>query len=199
MKSMSEKVDGGVAPIDELPVCPDLGCRFHGIRLNVSDRLWNTALGSSLMERVIASWFGSGLILGRIRGSDSGSGTLASLITLPIALWVGSNFGWEGQLAAAGILILASYWASRRLVESEGDAGWIVIDEAAGTFVATIGLTLAPALVASFVVFRAADIFKVPGVKEAERLKGALGVTADDVVAGIYGLALGHLLQLTVL
>ena len=151
------------------------------------------------MERVIASWFGSGLILGRIRGSDSGSGTLASLITLPIALWVGSNFGWEGQLAAAGILILASYWASRRLVESEGDAGWIVIDEAAGTFVATIGLTLAPALVASFVVFRAADIFKVPGVKEAERLKGALGVTADDVVAGIPPLALGHLLQLTVL
>ena len=164
----------------------------------MSDRLWNTALGSSHMERVIASWFGSGLILGRIRGSDSGSGTLASLITLPIALWIGLNFGWEGQLAAAGILILASYWASRRLVESEGDAGWIVIDEAAGTFVATIGLTLAPAL-AAFVVFRAADIFKVPGVKEAERLNGALGVTADDVVAGIYALAVGHLLQLTVL
>ena len=39
---------------------------------------------------------------------------------------------------------------------------------------------------------RLADIFKVlPGVAQAERLPGAVGITMDDVVAGLYGLAAG--------
>jgi len=42
------------------------------------------------------------------------------------------------------------------------------------------------------VVARLADIFKVlPGVPQAERLPGAVGITMDDVVAGAYGLAAG--------
>jgi phosphatidylglycerophosphatase A len=66
-----------------------------------------------------------------------------------------------------------------------------VIDEVAGTLVAVIGLTGWPWLVA-VVVARLADIFKVlPGVKQAESLPGAVGITMDDVVAGLYGLAAG--------
>ena len=58
---------------------------------------------------------------------------------------------------------------------------------------ALIGLTGWPWLVA-LIVARAADIFKVlPGVKRAELLPGAVGVTMDDVVAGAYGLAAGWL------
>jgi phosphatidylglycerophosphatase A len=46
--------------------------------------------------------------------------------------------------------------------------------------------------VLAVLVARAADIFKVlPGVRRAERLPGAVGVTADDAVAGLYGLAVG--------
>jgi phosphatidylglycerophosphatase A len=45
------------------------------------------------------------------------------------------------------------------------------------------------------VVARLADIFKVlPGVREAESLPGAVGITMDDVVAGLYGLAAGWLI-----
>jgi phosphatidylglycerophosphatase A len=51
--------------------------------------------------------------------------------------------------------------------------------------------------VAALVVARLADIFKVlPGVRRAERLPGALGVTADDLVAGLYGLGVGWLLSI---
>jgi phosphatidylglycerophosphatase A len=33
----------------------------------------------------------------------------------------------------------------------------------------------------------------LPGTAQAERLHGAIGITMDDVVAGLYGLAIGWL------
>lgn len=144
------------------------------------------------MRRLVASWFGSGLILGRIRGDHLGSGTIGSLSALPLALLVGALLGWPAQIAAAVVVTGASLWAAHAFVLDEGDAGWIVIDEAAGTFTAVIGLPVWPALVA-WVVFRVADITKGPGVAAAEKLPGAVGITADDLVAGLYGLVVGHL------
>ncbi|MFV1962799.1 MAG: phosphatidylglycerophosphatase A [Acidimicrobiia bacterium] len=152
------------------------------------------------MHRLVASWFGTGLILEKIRGSDAGSGTVASLFAAVIALFIGSRFGWVAQIVATVIIILLSVWSARRFVEDEGDAGWIVIDEAAGTFLALIGLSLWPGSIVAFVVLRAADIFKdrFPGVAAAERLPGAIGVTVDDLVAGLYGLAAGYIVQILV-
>jgi phosphatidylglycerophosphatase A len=150
------------------------------------------------MHRLVASFFGSGLVLHRIRGSDSGSGTVGALVALPFSLWIGSGFGWPGQLVGAVILTIAAVWSTRPLVAGAGDAGWIVIDEAAGAFVATIGLAGWPALV-GFLVFRVADIAKsrFTGVLQAENLPGAIGITADDIFAGLYGLAVGHVVALT--
>ncbi len=148
------------------------------------------------MHRLVASVFGAGLLLRRLRGSDAGSGTVGSLVALPIALVIGSTAGWVWQLAAAVVVTLLSYWSSSAFADTEGDAGWIVIDEAAGTFVATIGLLGWPAVIA-FIVFRIADISKrpFPGVHQADSLPGGLGITADDIVAGLYALAVGHLVR----
>jgi phosphatidylglycerophosphatase A len=149
------------------------------------------------MHRVVASWFGTGLILRRIRGNDLGSGTVGALFAFPIAFLVGETLGWQWQIALAGVVTAAAVWAARPFISTEGDAGWICADEAAGVFVALIGLRLGPAVLA-WIVFRLADIFKTyaPGVSTAEvRLSGAVGVTADDVVAGLYGLAAGHIAQ----
>ena len=151
-------------------------------------------LGPNLasVHRLVASWFGTGLILGRIRGSDLGSGTVGSLFAFPIALAIGAWWGWIAQLLAAIVVIGLSVWSTTALVDDAGDAGWIVVDEAAGTFVALIGLTFWPAVIA-WIVFRIADIKKewAPGVARAERLPGAAGITADDLVAGAYGLVAG--------
>ncbi len=119
-------------------------------------------------------------------------------MALPFSLWIGTGFGWLGQLIGAALLTLAALWSTRPLVAEFGDAGWIVIDEAAGTFIATVGLAGWPALI-GFLVFRVADIVKsrFTGVLQAERLPGAIGITADDVVAGLYGLAIGHLVAPT--
>jgi phosphatidylglycerophosphatase A len=155
-----------------------------------------TAPNIDRMHRVVASWFGAGLILGRIRHDDLGSGTVGALFALPIALLIGEWWGWPAQVAGAVIVALAALWSARPFVSVHGDAGWIVADEAAGAFISVIALPPWPYAVIAWFVFRAADIFKrfAPGVAGADRLPGALGVTADDVIAGLYGLAVGHAL-----
>jgi phosphatidylglycerophosphatase A len=158
------------------------------------------------VRRLVASWFGTGLLLGRLRGSDAGSGTVGAAAALVVGLAL-APLGWWAQLAAAAAATVAGLWAAAPFTRDdpgsapgvavkEGDPSWVVVDEAAGALLAIVGLTAWPAL-AAWVVFRAADIFKgsFPGVAAAERLPGAAGVMADDLVAGCYGLAAGWLLS----
>ena len=147
------------------------------------------------MHRFIASGFGVGLIPRRIWGSDNGAGTFgAALAAIGAYLWWDSPW-WIHVLVFVVFLVL-SLWSSKPFAGDHADPGWIVIDEMAGTFVAVIGLAGWPWLVA-VVVARLADIFKVlPGVPQAEKLPGAVGITMDDVVAGLYGLAAGWLVAM---
>jgi phosphatidylglycerophosphatase A len=148
---------------------------------------------SRRVHRLIASWFGTGLILRRVRGSDAGSGTVASLVTLPVALLVR---GWIPDVALAAAVTILSLWAVRPFARDDDDPPWVVIDEAAGLLWATIGLT-GWAAVAAFVVFRLVDITKrLPGVAAADRMPGAIGVTLDDVIAGLYALGAGWITAL---
>jgi phosphatidylglycerophosphatase A len=143
------------------------------------------------MHRLVASFFGIGLLPRRLWDSDAGAGTLGGLAAAAIA-WIADLPLALDLVVIAGAIVL-SLWASAPFAAGGEDPGWIVIDEVAGTFVAVAGLTGWPFLV-GFVVFRIADIFKAtPGVGSAERLPGAAGITADDVVAGLYGLAAGLL------
>lgn len=149
------------------------------------------------MHRTIASWFGSGLVLGRLRGDHSGSGTVGSVVALGMTLLIAPS-GWQWQALAAVVATGLSLWSSRPFAADGADPGWIVADEAAGMFLASIGLGM-PAVFVAFVVFRVADATKkFPGVAAAERLHGAVGITADDLVAGLWALAAGWALQLWV-
>ena len=98
-------------------------------------------------------------------------------------------------MAAVIVVTAASLWSTRPFAGNDADPGWVVVDEAAGTFLAVIGLG-AWGVAVAFLVFRIADISKkFPGVAAAERLGGALGITADDLVAGLWALAAGWLVQ----
>jgi phosphatidylglycerophosphatase A len=149
------------------------------------------------VRRLVASSFGLGLIPRALWKSDSGAGTfgagLAALIGL--AIWAGGASWWV-TLGLAAAATAASLWSAIPFAVGGADPGWVCMDETAGTLLALIGLRGWPWLVA-LVVARAADIFKVlPGVHRAEALPGALGVTADDLVAGLYGLAAGWLVSI---
>lgn len=142
------------------------------------------------MRRFIASGLGLGLIPRRLWGSDNGAGTFGAALggVIGIVSWLST--WWVGLLIATGAVAIA-VWASAPAAHSGEDPGWIVVDEVAGALVAVIGLSGA-AWVVAWIVARAADITKTPpGVREAESLPPPLGITADDVVAGLYGLAAG--------
>ena len=74
--------------------------------------------------------------------------------------------------------------------EASKDPQWIVIDEWAGLFVALIGTNTSVLweVLLAVVLFRVFDISKVGPIRSAERLPGAVGIMADDVVAGGFAL-----------
>lgn len=145
------------------------------------------------MRRLIASWFGTGYILRRIIDTDVGAGTVGSVAAFLVARLIAPH-GWQLQALAALVVCALAVWAAEPF--SDGDPGWIVVDEAAGTFISGIGLGL-PAAIAALAVFRAADILKTrfPGVAAAESLPGGWGIAADDILAGVYGLGGGWIVQ----
>ena len=93
-------------------------------------------------------------------------------------------------------LLAAGVWASFRVEELYGhDSQRIVIDEVVGQMIVfsfAAGRFRLPAfeVIAGFGLFRLFDIFKPFPIRHLERLKGGVGVMADDVGAGIYALVI---------
>lgn len=150
-------------------------------------------IGGSLaaVHRLVASSFGLGFIPRRLWGSDSGAGTFGAAFAVGVGVvLLALDAPWWVTAMTAAVAIAASLWSSAAF-RGDGDPGWICMDETAGTLVAMIGLGGIPWIVA-VIVARLADIFKVlPGVVQADRVHGPIGITFDDVIAGLYGLGVG--------
>ncbi|HEX9977179.1 MAG TPA: phosphatidylglycerophosphatase A [Acidimicrobiia bacterium] len=144
------------------------------------------------MRRLIASSLGLGLIPRRLWRSDAGAGTFGASLGAGVGgLVLVLHAPWWLSAGVAAAAMVVSVWAAAPFGADHADPGWVCIDETAGTLVALVGLGGIP-WVAALVIARAADIVKVlPGVRAAEHLPGGVGITADDVVAGLYGLAVG--------
>lgn len=112
---------------------------------------------------------------------------------IPLAGW------WYGLFTAAVSLaaILTSDAAVRRgIFGASHDPGQIVIDEAAGMLVALYGTqTLGWPMVLAFFLFRVFDILKPFPVGASQRLPGGWGVVVDDLLAGLYSLAVLQLVH----
>jgi phosphatidylglycerophosphatase A len=132
--------------------------------------------------------------IGRVRYAPGTAGSAAAML---IAVPVLSFAGW----AVMGILALAitalAIWAADGYgVETDRhDPQDCVIDEVAGQWVACAiaGMAAMPGkpvlsiagYVLAFLLFRLFDIAKPWPIKQAESLRGGLGIVADDVLAGI--------------
>jgi phosphatidylglycerophosphatase A len=114
--------------------------------------------------------------------------TFGSFVTLAI-WWLLPPMSAGVMVAVLVALTLFSIWAAGRGEEIYGHDGKpIVIDEVVGSLltVAFLGHSLRLAVI-GFFVFRALDVIKPPPAYQLQSLPGGYGVTADDVMAGIYG------------
>jgi phosphatidylglycerophosphatase A len=129
------------------------------------------------LARLLASGFGAGFF--PIAPGTAGS---AVALILGAAMLQAS----EALLVAAILVVCAGgIWAVRE-TETEADPGWVVIDEFAGQWIAMLGMQTIgwKDLLAAFVLFRLFDICKPRPVAWADQRKDALGVMADDMIAG---------------
>lgn len=130
---------------------------------------------------VLSSWFGVGLVPGA-------PGTAATLIAIPMALGLG-KLGILQGLCFLLLFISIAYWACTRAwrLAREDDPSWIVIDEVIGLHLTLFGAALSSLdLLLGFIFFRIFDIWKPYPIRRTERLPGASGILADDILAGVY-------------
>jgi phosphatidylglycerophosphatase A len=143
---------------------------------------------------LIATFFG----VGRLR---PGPGTWASLAT--VLLWAAASHAlapsWRTPAAIVLALITVAIGipAATRVARSfaSKDPQFVVIDEVAGQLVSLIAAPLAwKSFLTGFILFRVFDIVKPPPVRQLERLPEGYGIVFDDIAAGLYALAVLHLL-----
>ncbi len=125
-------------------------------------------------------------------------GTLGGVFLAWLIAWSGLPF-----LSTALVTCVVLYVIGRSLGDwseqyaGKKDPGIFVVDEVIG-YLVTIAWVGAPswtAMVVAFFVFRFFDIFKPPPARRLEALGGGDGIILDDVVAGLYGLAVMAVLR----
>ena len=130
----------------------------------------------------------------------------------PLLLAVGAESIWPEAAApalalASGVLAVVLFafgCAQGPLIRARfqsDDPGAVVLDEIVGylialaLFAAVVGLPDPTAVVVLFAAFRVFDIAKPPPIRRLEELHGALGVMADDALAGVYAGAVAILVR----
>jgi phosphatidylglycerophosphatase A len=153
-----------------------------------------SATSAPLWSTLIATFFG----VGRLR---PGPGTWGSVATVILWALLSSQIPPAGRtpstIAAAVVATLLGIPAATRVARaySKKDPQFVVIDEVAGQLVALIGVPLAwKTFLASLILFRVFDIWKPFPIRRLERLPEGTGIVVDDLGAGVYALAVMHLL-----
>jgi len=119
-------------------------------------------------------------------------GTVASALTA-VVLWL-LQLSTPALLALLILVTALGTWAAEQAERALGggkDPGAIVVDEVAGMTLSVLAVPLSlPALLAAFLLFRVFDVVKPFPANVSQRLPGGVGVVADDLIAGLYTLAL---------
>jgi phosphatidylglycerophosphatase A len=133
----------------------------------------------------VATWFGCGY-------SPKAPGTVGSAAAVLIAMALHRWAGFEAwQVMALGLAACApAVWASdvtARTLKLK-DPQPVVVDEVVGQWIAVGGAHHLHwgTWLAAFALFRLFDIWKPAPVRQLERLRGGLGIVADDAMAGCY-------------
>jgi phosphatidylglycerophosphatase A len=143
---------------------------------------------------LVATFFGAGRL-------KPGPGTWGSVATVILWALLSSRIPPEARtwatITAAALVTLIGIPAATQVARASGvkDPQFVVIDEVAGQLVTLIAVPLAwKTLLAGLILFRVFDILKPPPIRWLERLPEGTGIVVDDLGAGLYALAVMHLL-----
>jgi phosphatidylglycerophosphatase A len=141
----------------------------------------------------------TGLGTGYLPISGTMATVLAVILFLPFSYFnTPENFFFVFYLSFAFFLTGLSIWCAT-LAENwlkEKDPHKVVIDEITGYFYAMILLPANPwMLLSSFFLFRFFDIWKPFPIRQSQKLPGGVGITIDDILAGLYTCAILHLVR----
>ena len=149
---------------------------------------------SPLWATMVATFFGAG----RLKPAPGTWGSLATVL-----LWAAASSHippasrtWAPAIAAA-VVTLVGIPAATRVARDYAakDPQFVVIDEVAGQLVALIAVPLGwKTFLAGFILFRVFDIWKPFPIRRLEHLPEGTGIVVDDLGAGLYALAVMHLL-----
>jgi len=123
-------------------------------------------------------------------GHMNASGTLASLVALPLVYWLGTSVNNQLMyLFYTSVLFILSILIVRCALshmKRRDDPSEIVIDEIVGCLLTFWGIAFSTkSIVLGFILFRLFDISKIAGCAHAERLGGATGIMLDDIIAAL--------------
>ena len=142
----------------------------------------------------VATFFG----IGRIKPAP---GTWASVATVIVWALLSTRIPPQARtwstIVAAAVVTLIGIPAATRAARAAAvkDPQFVVIDEVAGQLVALIAVPLAwQTFLAGLILFRVFDISKPFPIRRLERLPEGTGIVVDDLGAGLYALAIMHLL-----
>ena len=131
------------------------------------------------------------------------SGTVMSIIAVPLAIVIARSGGGAAVVAASLLAFAIGVWACGAHVRATGrdDPSECVIDELAGQWLACAGVLFAAASAAeialAFLLFRLFDILKPWPISAAEKMPGGMGVMADDMLAGFAAALIAAAVQYT--
>ena len=144
------------------------------------------------MKRLVASCFG----LGRLPVAPGTWGSLPPAVTFAVMCHVGVSHASASivmaVLVVVGCVICITCAPAVIRATRRKDPGEVVADELAGQALTFVVGGLGAAVcswggaLAGFILFRLFDIVKPWPIRKFEKLPGAWGVLADDLMAGIY-------------
>ncbi len=147
-----------------------------------------------LWATLVATFFGAG----RLKPGPGTCGSLATVILWALAIsQIPTPYRVWATVIAAAAVTLIGIPAATLVARASGlkDPQFVVIDEVAGQLVALIAVPLAwKTFPAGFILFRVFDMWKPFPIRRLERLPEGTGIVVDDLGAGLYALAIMHLL-----
>jgi len=147
-----------------------------------------------LWATLTATFFGTGLL----RPGPGSWGSAATVILWwLLTRWLAPVMQPAAAMLLAALAVAVGIPAATQVARASGlkDPQFVVIDEVAGQLITLIFIPVSwKSLLLGFILFRGFDIVKPPPVRSLERLPEGTGIVIDDVGAGLYALAVMHIL-----